>query len=105
MATAANPVTYPHITETPGVRGGRPRIAGTRITVMDVVSAHLSGMPAEEIRTYFSSRPLTLAEVHSCLAYYYDHQAEVDALFEEDRHWDERHEQRRAAFLKRQAGG
>ncbi len=105
MATAEKHEPNPHIVGTAGVRGGRPRIDGTRITVMDVVGVHQDGMPAEEICTYFSSRPLTLAEVHACLAYYYDHKAEVDACFEEDRQWDERHEERRAAFLKRPAGG
>jgi uncharacterized protein (DUF433 family) len=29
-----------HIEVTPGVRGGKPRIAGTRITVADVVLLH-----------------------------------------------------------------
>lgn len=39
-----------HIEITPDVRGGRPRIAGTRITVADIVIMHLRlGQSLEEI--------------------------------------------------------
>ncbi len=37
-----------------------------RNTVMDIVKL-------EKMRTHYSSRPLTLAEVHAALTYYYDH--------------------------------
>ncbi len=30
-----------HITQTPGLRGGKPHIAGTRITVSDIAYFHL----------------------------------------------------------------
>ena len=69
MATAARPIEYPHVVKTSGVRGGKARIDGTRICVVDVVAAHLQGMKPEEIREHFSSRRLTLAEVHSALTY------------------------------------
>ncbi len=83
MATAASAV-YPHITSDPEVCSGRPRIAGTRIRVMDVVMAYEQGVSPAELQNYFSSRPLTLAEVHAALAYYHDHKDEVDAAFAED---------------------
>ena len=73
MATAAKTVDYPHIVRTPGVRGGKARIDGTRICVVDVAIAYQQAHKPEEIQTYFSSRPLTLAEVMSALAYHYDH--------------------------------
>lgn len=104
MATAAKTASYPHITATPGVRGGRPCIDGTRISVMDIVVLEQMGLRPEEMLTYYSSRPLTLAEVHAALTYYYDHKAEVDACFEEDRKWDAGHEQRRAEYLRQKAG-
>ncbi len=63
---------------------GRPCIAGTRVRVMDIVSARKAGVPEEELREYFSSRPLTLGEIHAALTYYYDHQEEVDAGLAED---------------------
>ncbi len=104
MATASKPIPYPHISATPGVRGGRPCIDGTRITVMDIVKLERMGLPPQEMRTHYSSRPLTLAEVHAALTYYYDHKAEIDASFEEDRQWDEGHEERRDEHLRQKAG-
>jgi len=84
MATAARIDVYPHIVTTPGVRGGRPCITGTRLTVMDIVALHLQQMKPEDMLEFYSSRPLTLAEVHAVLGYYYDHKEEVDAVMAED---------------------
>jgi uncharacterized protein (DUF433 family) len=79
-AMATLPVlSYPYISAQPKVMGGRPCIAGTRVRVMDIVSARQAGVPAEELAEYFSSRPLTLSEIHSALTYYYDYQDEIDA--------------------------
>ena len=66
-----------HIELTPGVRGGRPRIAGTRLTVADIVMLHLRlGKAVEEIAGKYQ---VTLSDVHAALAYYYDHRAGIDA--------------------------
>ena len=81
---AALALAYPHITTDPRVMSGRPCIAGTRVRVMDVVGAYKAGVSDEELQDYFSSRPLTLSEIHAALAYYYDHQDEIDAAFAED---------------------
>ena len=71
-----------HIQVSPDVRNGRPRIAGRRITVDDIVIMHRRlGQSVEEIAGKYD---LTLADVHAALAYYYDHQAEVDRLIEAD---------------------
>ena len=107
MATAAKFDPYPHIVSTPGVRAGRPCIDGTRIAVIDVVDAHQMGESVESLCNYFSSRPLTLAEIYAALAYYHDHKAELDAEAEEDaRVFDEERQQRedyvRALADKRQ---
>jgi uncharacterized protein (DUF433 family) len=65
-----------HIESTPGVMGGKPRIAGRRITVQNIVIWHeWMGRSADEI---VSEYDLTLAEVYAALAYYYDHRAEID---------------------------
>lgn len=65
-----------HIEITPGVAGGKPRIAGHRITVQDVAIWHERlGRSADEIA---AEHGLTLADVHAALAYYFDHRAEVD---------------------------
>jgi uncharacterized protein (DUF433 family) len=77
-------LAYPHVTTDSQVMSGRPCIAGTRVRVMDVVSAYKAGVPDEQLQEYFSSRTLTLSEIHAALAYYYDHQEEIDAAFAED---------------------
>lgn len=65
-----------HIKVTNGIADGNPRIAGHRITVQNVVIWHeLIGLSADEIAAEYD---LTLADVYAALAYYYDHQAEVD---------------------------
>ena len=97
MATAAALPSYPHIVTTPGVRGGKACIDGTRIAVIDVVCASQEGHSPEAIQTLFSSRPLTLAEVYAALAYFHDNRQEIEALFEAedrlferlDREWEE----------------
>ena len=71
-----------HIEMTPGVRGGRPRIAGTRITVADIVIMHLRlGQSLEEIAGKYD---LELADVYAAMAYYYDHRSEIDESIEAD---------------------
>ena len=76
-------LSYPYISAQPKVMGGRPCIAGTRVRVMDIVGARQAGVPAEELAEYFSSRTLTLSEIHAALTYYYDHQDEIDAALAE----------------------
>ena len=77
-------LAYPHIVTDSQVMSGRPCISGTRVRVMDIVGAYQAGVPDEQLREYFSSRSLTLSEIHAALAYYYDHQKEIDAAFAED---------------------
>jgi len=65
-----------HIESTPGVCGGKPRIAGTRIRVQDVVGWAEQGLSPDEIVSGYPH--LTLADVHAALAYYYDHREVID---------------------------
>ena len=78
MTRGVSKATYPHIESTPDVHAGKPCIVGTRIAVVDVAIAHTQGIKPEEMLTYFSSRPLTLAEVHAALTYHYDHPEELE---------------------------
>jgi uncharacterized protein (DUF433 family) len=65
------------IVTTEGVRGGKPRIAGHRVTVSDVAIWHeRMGMSPDEIVSEYPT--LTLSDVHTALAYYYDHRQEID---------------------------
>ncbi len=65
------------ITRTFGVREGRPRIAGTGVTVKRVVSWYKLGLDPEEIAEEFGH--LTLAQVHAALAYYHANREEIES--------------------------
>ena len=81
-----------HIECTPGIAGGKPRIAGHRITVQNVAIWYdRLGMSADEISSEYG---LTLADVHAALAYYFDHQAEIDRSIEEGEAFAEARRQR-----------
>lgn len=68
-------VSTEHIEITPGVCGGKPRIAGRRITVQDVAMWHeRAGMSPDEIAATYK---LSLADVYAALAYYHDHREEI----------------------------
>lgn len=69
---------YRYIVSTPGIRGGNPHIVGTRIAVHDVVAYHLLGSSVEEINTRFED--LTRSQIYESLAFYEDHQAEIETL-------------------------
>jgi uncharacterized protein (DUF433 family) len=73
---------YPHIEITEGVRGGKPRIEGTRIAVEDVVLLHRR--LGESLEMIGSKYDLPFAAVNAAMAFYYDHKAEIDAWIEED---------------------
>lgn len=88
-------LAYPHVSTDSQVMSGRPCITGTRVRVMDVVGAYKAGVPDEELQEYFSSRTLTLSEIHAALAYYYDHQEEIDAAFAEDEELGQKAERER----------
>ncbi len=75
---------YPHIEKTPGVCGGKACVGGTRIRVLDIVGLHRRGFDPEEMLRMYAV-PLTLAQVHAALAYYYDHPEEIEASIREGR--------------------
>ena len=69
-------MTTPHIAISEDVAGGKPRIAGHRITVQHIVIWHeRMGLSADEIA---STHGLSLAEIYAALTYYYDHRQEID---------------------------
>jgi uncharacterized protein (DUF433 family) len=75
------PILTQHIESTPGTRGGKPRITGTRICVSDVVIWTEQGRSPEEIVTDFPQ--LSLSDVFAALAYYHDHREEIDRQMKE----------------------
>lgn len=72
-----------HIEVTPGICGGRPRLAGHRIRVQDIVVFYdRMGMSADEIVSRYPQ--LSRSGVYAALAYYHDHQDEIDHQMEAD---------------------
>src|SRR5207245_3101799 len=68
---------------------GVPYLAGTQTKVLEVALDRLAHhWDADEIQRQHPH--LTLGQIHSCLAYYYDHQVEMDRLVEEQRRGIER---------------
>jgi len=68
-------VEYAHVTTG---ADNVPMLTGTRIKVVEIVLDHLAhGSDVQEIHREFPH--LSLGEIHSALAYYYDHQEEMDA--------------------------
>ena len=70
------------IIQTPDVRRGYPRIAGTGVTVLRVVGWYKLGLAPEEIADRFGH--LTLAQVHAALAYYHANQAALEKIMLEE---------------------
>ncbi len=65
-----------YIEITPDIRGGKPRIAGRRITVADVAIAYLRlGQSLEEVAAEYE---LTLSEVYAAMSFYYDNKVAID---------------------------
>lgn len=70
-----------HIEVVEGPSGSKARIVGSRIRVQDVVIWHEKlGMALDEIVDQHPS--ITQADLHSALAYYWDHRDEIDRAIE-----------------------
>ena len=71
------------LTRSPGVCGGRVRIAGTGVSVRRVAGWYKRGLTPEEIATEIPH--LSLAQVHAALAYYHANRDEMDAELEAEK--------------------
>lgn len=82
----------PEIVRTEDVLGGEPRISGRRISVLQVADMILD---ADHSPAYVADQlSLSLGEVHTALAYYYEHPEEIEAI-------RERHEDLEAELAER----
>lgn len=66
------------ITRTPGICGGRPRIAGSGVSVRRVVIWYKLGLAPEDIADRIGH--LSLAQVHAALAFYHANREEIEAV-------------------------
>ncbi len=64
------------ITRNPKIRGGRPIIVGTGMSVRRIVGWYQLGLSPEEIAQEIPH--LTLAQVYAALAYYHANRDEID---------------------------
>jgi uncharacterized protein (DUF433 family) len=70
------------IVKTPDTCGGRPRIAGHRLTVHNIAIDFNAGMKPEDI---LAERPqLSLAKIYAALTYYFANQTVIDREIAED---------------------
>jgi uncharacterized protein (DUF433 family) len=65
------------IVQTPEIHGGRPRIAGTGVTVRRIVGWYKLGLGPEEIAREIDH--LSLAQVYAALTYYHANRDEIEA--------------------------
>ncbi len=76
MSLAAGKISYPYITTDPKIADGAAIIEGTRISVRTVAGYYQMGMDVDEILATLSH--LSASQLHSALAYYFDHQQQID---------------------------
>ena len=70
------------IVRTLDIREGRPRIAGTGVTVQRVISWYKLGLSPEEIAEELGH--LSLAQIHAALAYYHANREEIESAIAAD---------------------
>lgn len=63
------------------VEKGGYRVGSTRVSLESVIYAYRGGQTAEEVVSSYST--LSLADVHSIIAFYLNHREEVDAYMTE----------------------
>jgi uncharacterized protein (DUF433 family) len=68
------------IVSSPDIRGGRPRIAGTGVTVQRIVGWYKLGLAPEDIPDEIGH--LSLAQVYAALAYYHANKDEIETAME-----------------------
>src|SRR5205814_7188313 len=81
---------------------GTIRVAGTRVSLESILHHYQQGATAEEIVLRFPA--LRLADVHSCLAYYLNHQEKVHEYMTRQRERADELRERIAADPAQQRG-
>jgi uncharacterized protein (DUF433 family) len=70
------------IERSPEIRGGRPRIAGTGVTVRRIIGWYKQGLTADQIAAEIPH--LSLAQVFAALTYYHANRDEIEADIAEE---------------------
>lgn len=77
-----NEIKYPHISSNKNTLSGIPIINGTRTSVKAIACYYQMGMSVDEILNTLTH--LTPSQIHSALAYYFDHQSEINLQIREN---------------------
>jgi uncharacterized protein (DUF433 family) len=92
-----------HIIQDSGIVGGKPHIAGHRITVSQIATWHeVMGQSADEIATTYS---LSLGDVYAALSYYFDNQRDIELTVQQSAQFVETLRHTIPSKLKRQQNG
>ena len=83
-ATSKKLASHPYVERRRGVCGGRPVVKGTRFPVSSIAIQYQRGLSAEDILRDYSQ--LSPPQVYGALAYYFDHQTEIEAEVARIRH-------------------
>jgi uncharacterized protein (DUF433 family) len=71
------------VVKSPETLGGRPRIAGTRLSVQRVAAWYKMGLNAEEIHDRLGTS--SLAQIYAALTYYHSNMAEIEGYLVEEK--------------------
>jgi uncharacterized protein (DUF433 family) len=82
MAAQEIATEHPHVVQVAGVRGGRPVIRGTGLTVELIARFHRMGVSPDDLLATYPQ--LTPAALYDALSYYHDHREEIDRQIEDD---------------------
>jgi uncharacterized protein (DUF433 family) len=66
----------------PEIRGGRPIVAGTGVSVHRIAGWYRLGLSPEEIAENYGH--LSLAQVHAALAYYHANREEIEGYLRDE---------------------
>jgi uncharacterized protein (DUF433 family) len=75
-------MNYPHISSSPEICAGQPHIRGTRITV-GLIAHEVESLRMSPDEVIAAHPHLSLAQVYAALAYYFDHQNEIQSAMQE----------------------
>lgn len=70
--------------------------------VKNIAALLKEGKTPEQMLVQYPS--LSLGQVHSAIAYYYDHPDEIEAALQEEQDWEAQHEHLRAEHMARRSG-
>lgn len=72
-----------HIVKSPDILRGRPRIAGSRVSVQRIAAWYKMGLNAEEICDQIGT--VSLAQVYAALTYYHSNPDEIERYLREEK--------------------